>query len=235
MGRFEQRAKNSHQTGDSLGDADTALRIVTEELQIIQRTLLKSLQEDVKRLQVQKDSLTDDIQRLQTEKDDLQRGRQINEQQALVRQLGQVLANHISSQLNSSLEKLANQGIKNYNTGEVFTSENNESSQLPHQQENIEQIIGTLDDTLTITIRSLQQELKNYQNSLSQQLSRMQNQQQQGELILVELVSRLRQELERNTPDNSINQNLGSDSIFTEIQTPPMGGTPTIIQPDLPL
>ncbi len=235
MGRFEQRSKNSHLTGDSLGDADTALRIVTEELQVIQRTLLKSLQEDINRLQLQKDRLTDDIQRLQTEKDDLQRGKQINEQQALVRQLGQVLANHISSQLNSSLEKLASQGIKPQNPAEVFTPEKNESSQLPHLQENIEQIIGTLDDTLTVTIHSLQQELKNYQNSLSQQLSRMQNQQQQGELILVELVNRLRQELETNASENPTNQNLGSDNIFTEVQTPPMGGTPTVIQPDLPL
>ena len=235
MGRFEQRAKNSYLTGDSLGDANTALRIVTEELQIIQRTLLKSLQEDVKRLQTQKERLTNDIQRLQIEKDDLQRGKQINEQQALVRQLGQVLANHISSQLNSSLEKLASQGIKNQNPPEVLTPEKNESSQLPHLQENIEQIIGTLDDTLTVTIHSLQQELKNYQNSLSQQLSRMQNQQQQGELILVELVSRLRKELEKNALGNPINQNLGSDNTFTEVQTPPMGGTPTVIQPDLPL
>jgi len=235
MGRFEQRTKNSYLTGDSLGDADTALRIVTEELQIIQRTLLKSLQEDVKRLQTQKERLTDDIQRLQVEKDDLQRGKQINEQQALVRQLGQVLANHISSQLNSSLEKLANQGIKNQNPPEVLTPEKNESSQLPHLQENIEQIIGTLDDTLTVTIHSLQQELKSYQNSLSQQLSRMQNQQQQGELILVELVSRLRKELEKNALGNPINQNLGSDNTFTEVQTPPMGGTPTVIQPDLPM
>ncbi|WP_088243279.1 EamA family transporter [Calothrix rhizosoleniae] len=222
MGRFEQRSEKSHKKGDPLGDADSALRIVTEELQIIQRTLLKSLQEDVKRLQGEKTRLTDDIQRLQTEKDDLQRGRQINEQQVLVRQLGQVLANHISSQLNNSLEKLANQGT-------ISTPEKNEPSQLPHQQENIEKIIGSLDNTLTITIRSLQQELKNYQNSLSQQLSRMQNQQQQGELILVELVNRLRKELEKNA--------LASDtSIFTEIQSPPsLGGSPTVIQPDLPL
>ncbi|MDJ0799342.1 MAG: EamA family transporter [Calothrix sp. MO_167.B12] len=235
MGRFEQRSENSRKKGGPLGDADTALRIVTEELQIIQRTLLKSLQEDVKRLQVQKDRLTDDIQRLQTEKDDLQRGRQINEQQALVRQLGQVLASHISSQLNSSLEKLANQGTQVNNNRETLTPGDG-SNQAPHEQENIQQILGTLDDTLSITIHSLQQELKSYQNSLSQQLSRMQNQQQQGELILVELVNRLRKELEKNTLENSINQNLDSDNIFTEIQTPPpLGGTPTVIQPDLPL
>jgi drug/metabolite transporter (DMT)-like permease len=235
MGRFEQRPENSRKTGDPMGDADSALRVVTEELQIIQRTLLKSLQEDVRRLQGQKDRLVDDIQRLQVEKDDLQRGRQINEQQALVRQLGQVLANHISSQLHSSLEKLAHQGTP-INTTEGLTYQIHESSQTSPKQAQIEHILDTLDDTLTITIHSLQQELKNYQNSLSQQLSRMQNQQQQGELILVELVNRIRKELEKNASENPIYQNLATPTIFTEIEAPPpLGGMPTVLQPDLPL
>ncbi|PLZ49575.1 hypothetical protein CBP13_17375, partial [Fischerella thermalis WC441] len=106
MGRYEKRSENSR-AGDQFTEADTALRAVTEELQIIQRTLLKSLQEDIKRLQTERLRLADDIKRLQEEKEELLQGRQLSELQVLLRQLANILASHISSQLQSSLETLA--------------------------------------------------------------------------------------------------------------------------------
>ncbi|NWF58497.1 MAG: EamA family transporter [Fischerella sp.] len=177
MGRFEKRSQNSR-AGDPLAEADTALRAVTEELQTIQRTVLKSLQEDIQRLQAEKLRLANDVQRLQQEKEDLLQGRQFSDLQPLLSQLAQVLANHISSQLKSSLETLANQAVEKDNAV-------------------ANQVLGSLDDTLTITFNTLQQEVKNYQNNLSQQLSRMSIQQQQGEEILAELVNRLHGELVR--------------------------------------
>ena len=77
MGRFKQRSEDSSETGYLSGDANNALRLFKEELQVIQRTLLKSLQEDVRRLKIQKDHLVNDVQQLQTEKEDLQKDKQI--------------------------------------------------------------------------------------------------------------------------------------------------------------
>lgn len=194
MGRLEQRPENQ-QEGDPYEAAETALRAVTEELQIIQHNLLKSLQEDVRRLQTEKIRLADDIKRLQEEKEQLQQGRHISEQQALVRQLAQVLSNHISSQLQSSLENLAAQAIQRVAVYSPSVKAN----------ESGEQLLNSLDDTLTIAFNTLQQELRNYQSGLSQQLLRMQSQQLQGETILAELVYRLRRELEKTeeiSPEN---------------------------------
>ncbi len=208
MGRLDQRPENPHQD-DPCGAAETALRAVTEELQIIQRNFLKSWQEDVKQLQMEKNRLADDIKLLKEEKQQLQQGRHLSEQQALVRQLAQVLANHISSQLQSSLEELATQAKQ----GVSFVSVTDSSANIQDRatakaNESAEQLLGSLDDTLTITFNTLQQELKNYQSSFSQQLSRMQNQQQQGEAILVELVNSLRRQLETTpeTPPTTIKQ-----------------------------
>ncbi|MDF5716893.1 MAG: EamA family transporter [Rhizonema sp. NSF051] len=199
MGRYEKRPENPRQT-DSFGAAETALRVVTEELQIIHRNLLKSLQEDLKRLQVEKIRLSDDIKQLQEEKEQLQ-GRNISDQQAMVRQLAQVLASHITVQLQSSLESLTNQAVQRVLVGEASReSLGDGTSKLT---ENTEQLLGSLDDSLTITFNTLQHDLKNYQSRLSQQISQMQSQQQLGEALLAELVNRLREELEKTTAETS--------------------------------
>ncbi|PMB46905.1 hypothetical protein CEN41_04580 [Fischerella thermalis CCMEE 5330] len=207
MGRYEKRSENSR-AGDQFTEADTALRAVTEELQIIQRTLLKSLQEDIKRLQTERLRLADDIKRLQEEKEELLQGRQLSELQVLLRQLANILASHISSQLQSSLETLAKQAIEKGN-------ENNDKSNAI-----VNHLLGSLDDTLTIAFNTLQQEVKNYQNNLSQQLSQMSVQQQQGEEILAELVSRLRGELIRAELEKTT-QRFSQQSPPTVIQTTP--------------
>ncbi len=183
MGRFEKQSENLQ--------ADTALQAIAEELQIIQQTVLKSLQDELKQLQAEKMRLSEEVKRLQQQKEDLLQGRQISEMQGLLRQLAQVLASHISSQLQSSLESLATEVM------EASKQANSSKSALAN---NANQILDSLDDSLTITFHTLQQELKNYQSTLSQQLAQMSTQQKQGEEILTQLVNRLRGELEKTTP-----------------------------------
>jgi drug/metabolite transporter (DMT)-like permease len=207
MGRFENRTENSR-AGDPFTEADTALRAVTEELQIIQRTLLKSLQEDIKRLQTERLRLADDIKHLQEEKEELLQGRQFSELQVLLRQLANILASHISSQLQSSLETLAKQAV------EQASEIKNENNAV------VNQLLGSLDDTLTITFNTLQQEVKNYQTNLSRQMSQMSLQQQQGEEILADLVNRLRGELIRAELEKTT-QRFPQQSPPTVIQTTP--------------
>ncbi|MEA5594678.1 EamA family transporter [Rivularia sp. UHCC 0363] len=185
MGRFDNGPEKPRRADEPYGSAESALQAVTEELQIIQRNLLKSLQDDVQRLQSEKIRLADDIKRLQEQREQLQGGRQIDELQVLMRQLAQVLGNHISVQLQSSLEKLANRptGSTVLQSGTYTQTQNQES----------------VSNAFNAAFNTLQQDLEDYQSSLSQQLSRMSLQQEQGEAILVELVNRLRQELESTT------------------------------------
>lgn len=217
MGRFEKRPENPRIRGELSRAAENALWDVVEDLEKLQQNLLRSLQEDVKRLETEKNRLSNDIQKLIEEKEQLQQSRQITEQQVLIRQLAEVLAKHISSQLQSSLKTLATQAVEE-NLSDQSPLENDQVNHNTNTQiaQNVTRMLDSLDDSMTIAFSSLLQELKNYQGDLSSQLSRMYNQQQQGEVILAEFVNRLRGELEKNRDTNSL-------KVIT-------GGAPTVLQ-----
>ena len=217
MGRFEKRPENPRIRGELSRAAENALWDVVEDLENLQQNLLRSLQEDVKRLEIEKTRLSTDIQKLIEEKEQLQQSRQITEQQVLIRQLAEVLAKHISSQLQSSLKTLATQAVE-YNPSDLVTLQNAQinNNTVNEIGQNVTNMLDSLDDNVTIAFNSLLQELKNYQGDLSQQLSRMYSQQQQGEAILAEFVNRLRSEVEKNRDANSL-------KLIT-------GGPPTVLQ-----
>ncbi|MBG1266144.1 DMT family transporter [Nostoc sp. WHI] len=217
MGRFEKQPENPRVRGELSRAAENALWAVVEDLENLQQNVLRALQEDVKRLQSEKNRLSDDIQSLLEEKEHLQQVRQITEQQVLIRQLAEVLAKHISSQLQSSLATLANQTVegKSYEQAALKSAEVS-SNVVGEINEKVEHMFDSLDDTVTVTFNSLQQELKNYQSNLSQQLSRMYSQQQQGETILAEFVNRLHGELEKTIEETS--------------RKPATAATPTVLQ-----
>ncbi|WP_413174127.1 EamA family transporter [Anabaena azotica] len=217
MGRFEKRPDNPRIRGDLSRAAENALWDIVEDLENLQQNVLKSLQDDVKRLEAEKTRLANDIQRLIEEKEKLQQARQITEQQVLIRQLAEVLAKHISSQLQSSLKTLATQSIVvDPSERAALRSAEVNSTVASEINENVSQMLDNLDDTVTIAFSSLQQELKNYQSHLSQQLSRMYDQQQQGEEILAEFVNRLQGELEKTRETTPL-------KVVT-------GGAPTVLQ-----
>ncbi|MEH1781581.1 MAG: EamA family transporter [Nostoc sp.] len=217
MGRFEKQPENPRIRGELSRAAENALWAVVEDLENLQQNVLRALQEDVKRLQSEKNRLSDEIQSLVEEKEHLQQVRQITEQQVLIRQLAEVLAKHISSQLQSSLATLASQNIegKSYEQAALKSAEVS-SNVVGEINAKVEHMFDSLDDTVTVTFNSLQQELKNYQSNLSQQLSRMYSQQQQGETILTEFVNRLHGELEKTIEETS--------------RKPATGGIPTVLQ-----
>ncbi|MEO3706229.1 EamA family transporter [Trichormus azollae] len=217
MGRFEKRPDNPRIRSDLSRAAENALWDIVEDLENLQQNVIKCLQDDVKRLEAEKTRLVNDIQRLIEEKDKLQQARQITEQQVLIRQLAEVLAKHISSQLQSSLKTLATQSIEvEPSERAALRSAEINSTVASEISKNVSQMLENLDDTVTIAFSSVQQELKNYQSHLSQQLSRMHDQQQQGEEILSEFVNRLRGELEKTR-----------ETIPLKVLT---GGAPTVLQ-----
>ncbi|TAE52892.1 MAG: hypothetical protein EAZ87_24460, partial [Nostocales cyanobacterium] len=111
---------------------------------------------------------------------------------------------HISSQLQSSLKNIAHPSTQDESSSqEVLKSAEATSATASQINENVSQMLNNLDDTVTVTFSSLQQELKNYQSNLSQQLLRMYSQQQQGEEILTAFIQRLQEELEKRKEQNS--------------------------------
>jgi drug/metabolite transporter (DMT)-like permease len=209
MGRFEKQPDNPRPRGDLSRAAENALWTVVEDLENLQQNVLRLLLEDVKRLEADKKRLVDDIQQLAEEKEKLQQARKITEQQVLIRQIAEVLAKHISTQLQSSLKELTSLAIETESsTRNPLTSGETNGNKESKIQENVGHMFDTLDDTVTIAFNSLQQELKNYQSNISQQLSRMYNQQQQGEAILEEFINRLQQGLERTPLEAPVQTSL---------------------------
>ncbi|MBD2136831.1 EamA family transporter [Anabaena sp. FACHB-1237] len=225
MGRFEKRPENPRVRGDLSRAAESALWDVVEDLENLQKNLLRTLQEDVKRLETEKNRLSKDIEKLIEEKEKLQQSRQITEQQVLIRQLAEVLAKHISSQLQSSLKTLATQALEEDRTTNNALNPSKLHNNVTEINQNLSNMIDNLDDTVTIAFSSLLQELKNYQSNLSQQLSRMYNQQQQGEAILAEFVNRLRSELEKNKETNSLKGVTGGSPTVLQINEPYKNGS----------
>ncbi len=237
MGRFEKQPDNPRVRGEISRAAENALWGVVEDLENLQQHVLRSLQEDVKRLQADKNRLSDEIQQLLDEKEQLQNVRQITEQQVLIRQLAEALAKHISSQLQSSLTTLATQTIErtSYERAALKPEQSNSTPETVNN-EKVEKLLGALDDTLTITLNSLQQEIKNYQGNISQQLSQMQSQQQQSETILTELINRL-QGLEKTVEETSLKVIKVSPSTVSQSteQLAIKGSPPTVLQLTEPL
>lgn len=189
MGRFENQP-NPQTNGEASSDAGT-MRALIEELQTLQQSVLKSLQEDIKRLQNEKHRLAEDIQQLQVKKNNLQHEQLEAEQQVLIRQLVQVLANHVSVELKSTLENLFESAMLKQ---QAIPSNNGSTTQSVDADTDI--MLGSLKNTLASTFEQLQADLNNYQSNFHSSVSRMYGEQARGEMILTELVYRLRQELE---------------------------------------
>ncbi|MBW4601535.1 MAG: EamA family transporter [Calothrix sp. FI2-JRJ7] len=214
MGQSENNININHRENNSAPQLDASLEAtinaqktvqkLTGELELLQSNVLNSLQEDVKRLVEEKRQLTDDVQKLSVQKNNLQSSQIEQQQQVLIRQLVQVLANHVSIQLQSSLEQLFESAI-------VRVSKNNaiqpytEKEITANPDSDVDDLIASLKAAVTSTFEELQSELKNYQSSFSVQLSRMYSEQEQGEAILAELVYRLRNELDA-APQNLDNR-----------------------------
>jgi drug/metabolite transporter (DMT)-like permease len=194
MGRFENQP-NPQTNGEASSDAGMMRKLV-EELETVQQGFLKSLQEDIKQLQSQKHRLVEDIQQMQVKKNNLQQEQLTAEQQVLIRQLVQVLGNNLSVQLQSKLENLVESAtLKQQATqGINIPSVNN----LTHSADasDTERLLSLLKNTLASTFEQLQADLNNHQSNFYASVSQIQEQQERAEIIVAELMYRLRRELE---------------------------------------
>ncbi len=180
--------------------ADEVLGSVIEELETLHRQLKRQLSEDIQRLQRDKSKLIEDIERLQQQHEQLQSQqfhalseRQIAQQQVWLKQLAQVLASNLQQELMKRINQLqenSNQSLIGVDSSGLLPP-NSIEGELSTQE-----LEAVLDNSLNETFQSLQQELANYQSTLSQRLRHVQTMEQQVDGLLETVVFRLKDQLQ---------------------------------------
>ncbi|MBW4463356.1 MAG: EamA family transporter [Nodosilinea sp. WJT8-NPBG4] len=195
------------------------MRILGHDLETLRHQVSGYLSEDIAHLQAKKQRLMADIEALEGDFETLQAQhqqlqttyaeglsqQQIAQQQAWAKRLAIALATHLQGRLETALTN----------------AHPNALQAAPYEAAipplaNASQRLAALDATLQSTLASLQHDLTSYQSNISQQLSRMQSVEQQGEAILEALVARLSQQLQSQmvpppgtaTPDRNSHSNM---------------------------
>ncbi len=210
---------------------------MTREIRDIQHTLLVQLNQDVTRLHAEKDRLRQDISELQRQEKQLQTRQiqgfsrqQLAQQQLWSKQLAQVLASNLQNELSQRFKELALPTERPSIRG-AEQSPSLSQGAASNQSDSAYRLMASLDNTLSTTFKTLQQELSSYQSSISQQLNRMHSLQQQGEVILETLVERLISQLQEDAGSVSSDAgNLLSDRFAG--QPTPQPAAPTAYRPE---
>ncbi|MBT9316036.1 DMT family transporter [Leptothoe spongobia] len=169
----------------SQGTNDPLMQSLDDDFQSLQRHFADQLTKDIEYLQTEKQRLISDLEALRVEYDQLYidyqslknesdatlSKRQLAQQNAWAKRLAQVLAQNLREDLHA------------YVTNSV---------ELPTPTQDW---LYSLDDTLNRSVKALQHDLSSYQSAIAQQLIRMQTMEQQGEVILANLVERLSSQL----------------------------------------
>lgn len=213
MGQLDNYPENP---GDEIPNPTEALlRTVNQELERLKSGLLDQLNHDVEKLRAEKASLEQEIAGLQS-----QRQQQIAQQQLMLRQLAQGLANQLQGEIAVHLNQVTD--------SHAPVAGNSQAE----YKENAYQVLASLDSTLRTTFDTLQNDLNSYRSSLSQQLRHMHSLEQQGELILDALVSRLRDRLHNGsgTLPPAVSGDYESD--FPPSEPSHLGEIPIIPEPE---
>lgn len=231
MGQRDNQADNFG-TGTPQA-AEDILRTIAQEIEDLRQSLLGQLYQDIERLQREKSQLIEEIEKLQS-----QRHQQILQQQHLVRQITPALVNQLQEIVVAHLKQVEDSLRSSYPNPDsewVEQSSRRESidrsvsstyppnSTAKDYNENVDRLIASLDSTLRATFNTLQQDIRSYQSSLSQQLGQMYSLEKQGEALLEALVSRLKKE---TVLESSADQN-------TQLYSPAIQVNSSLPHPDL--
>lgn len=211
---------------------EEVLNVLIEDLQNLRQNVTDQLGQDIERLNTEKQQLKTDIEQLRQQYKKMQSQqleslsqKQIVQNQIWLKQLAQVLANNLEEQLTQKFDS----GRGNWEAstlGGVPGGELDKTNLTQSYEESSDRFKDSLDVSLQRTLEALQEELNSYQSNLSQQLSNMRSMEQQGEVILEALVSRLRQELEEAAEESSAPTDTG--------QAQQAGSQETVEQPAPP-
>lgn len=179
---------------------EQTLKVVSQELKRLHQDLIVQFAQDIARLQAEKSHLIEDIDQLRSQHQQLQVDshevldqRQLAQQQAWAKQLAQAIADHLQTFLMQRLNQATAHSRQSWGQTIDATRPANAGNAT---NDEIYQLLASLETTFSSTFKTLQQELNSYQSSLSQQLNHMHSLEQQGETILAALVQRLREQLQ---------------------------------------
>jgi len=197
--------RNVYSSKDEPEDAQSAeevLHAVIQELDAFHQNVKGQLNQDITRLQSEKNHLIEDIEglreqyrQLQSQQAESLSGRYIQQQQLWLKQLAQVLAHNLQDLLVQRFNELS------ANSGHSLSSPI-PSGEFPipmppsNYDERASELLAALDERLDRSFQMLEQDLSSYESELSVRLNNMQTLERQGEELLQSLVNRIREELE---------------------------------------
>lgn len=181
--------------------AEEVLHSVMQELDALHQNVKGQLNQDITRLQSEKNHLIEDIEGLREQYRQLQSqqmeslsGRYIQQQQLWLKQLAQVLAHNLQDLLVQRFNELS------ANSGHSLSSPI-PSGEFPipmppsNYDERASELLAALDERIDRSFQMLEQDLSSYESELSVRLNNMQTLERQGEELLQNLVNRIREEL----------------------------------------
>ncbi|MEG4971406.1 EamA family transporter [Microcoleus sp. K4-B3] len=182
--------------------AEEVLHSVMQELDALHENVKGQLNQDITRLQTEKNHLIEDIEdlreqyrKLQSQQMESLSGRYIQQQQLWLKQLAQVLAHNLQDLLVQRFNELS------ANSGHSLSSPI-PSGEFPiplppsNYDERASQLLAALDERIDRSFQMLEQDLTSYESELSVRLNNMKTLELQGEELLQNLVNRIREELE---------------------------------------
>ncbi|MEB3343737.1 EamA family transporter [Okeania sp.] len=200
----------SNQGGETPQSAEEVLKLVIQDLSSFRQNFIDHLGQDVNRLRVEKEQLNEDVNKLRKQYEHLQSQqleslsqRQIAQQQLWLKQLAQVLANNLQQQLGHKIKELRESVDPGLQT--VSFPEGQLPMTVPEDSydESANELGYSLSSALGRTFDTIKHELDSYESDLSVQLNNIRGIEQQCEVILENLVSRLQVQLERNSTISS--------------------------------
>ncbi|MBD2010109.1 EamA family transporter [Microcoleus vaginatus ZQ-A3] len=197
--------RNVYSSKDEPEDAQSpeeVLHSVMQELEALHQNVKGQLNQDITRLQTEKNHLIEDIEdlreqyrKLQSQQMESLSGRYIQQQQLWLKQLAQVLAHNLQDLLVQRFNELS------ANSGHSLSSPI-PSGEFPipmppsNYDERASELLAALDERIDRSFQMLEQDLSSYESELSVRLNNMQTLERQGEELLQNLVNRIREELE---------------------------------------
>ncbi|MGB3189708.1 MAG: EamA family transporter [Limnoraphis sp.] len=214
--------------------SEAILSSLIEQLETVHQQVKHELSADIERLQKDKNRLIENIEQLHNQHDKLQNQhqqalseRQFAQQQVWLKQLAQVLASNLQRELVARINRLRT------SSDQPLLTTDPSGLQLPSSLQSdlsATELEAVLDTSLNDTFRELQQELSSYQSDLSQRLSHMQSLEQQVEMLLETVVSRLKDQIDRSPITKGENQPETS----TKPSVEPVRPQPTVIEGSKP-
>ncbi len=231
-------SKDDPEDGQS---AEEVLHSVIQELDALHQNVKGQLNQDITRLQSEKNHLIDDIEdlrdqyrKLQSQQMESLSGRYIQQQQLWLKQLAQVLAHNLQDLLVQRFNELS------ANSGHSLSSPI-PSGEFPipmppsNYDERASELLAALDERIDRSFQMLEQDLSSYESELSLRLNNMQTLERQGEELLQNLVNRIREELEEeeayldnpfNAEDSYPEESTNSVNSVRPQVLPPIAGAP---------